>query len=120
VEGLFGSGPTLAGLAWEAGLVAGPLLGQAVGSVKRPKAITWRPAVLGIRGNDANAGALALKLAPVRFPGLGTLSNNEHACEAACIAEFVRTADLRLRLPPQPSLPFAKKAKKTRKTRKAV
>jgi hypothetical protein len=112
---LFGQGPTLAGLAWEAGLVAGPLLIDHEGDVERPLAMTWRPAVLGIRGNDTNAGLLALRLAPARFPGLGTLATDEHTCEAACIAEYVRTADRRLALPPQPSLPLGKpKRAKTR------
>jgi hypothetical protein len=115
VEGLFGHGPTLAGLAWEAGLVAGPLLIDHEGEVERPLAMTWRPAVLGIRGNDKNAGLLALRLAPARFPGLGTLATDEHTCEAACIAEYVRTSDRRLALPPQPSLPLGKTKKPKKK-----
>ena len=87
VEDLFGKGPTLATLAWNAGLVSGPLTANAT-STTRPHPMQWRPSILGIPGNSARATEVAQKLVPLRFTGLGNLVANEHALEATCIAKY--------------------------------
>lgn len=110
VEGLFGKGLTLERLSWYAALVSGPCLEHAMGGIYRPLASHWRPLVLGIRpGVPADAAAqAALRLAPLRVPGLGEflLREDEHTCEAGCIAVAGSILDKRGEWPAVGAPPF--------------
>jgi hypothetical protein len=90
VEGLFGRAFTLERLSWYSGLVAGPCLAGTVGDVLRPKASTWRPAVLKIppRAESDVADAAALAFVTKAVTGLGVLASNPHVAEAACMAVY--------------------------------
>ena len=92
VEGLFGQGTTLERLSWYAGLVAGPLHARAVGTVARPYASQWRPAILDIpaRMQADEAEQRAILWAGKNCYWLGRLGQIGHVAEAAAIAEWGR------------------------------
>ena len=93
LEGLYidsiKKGPTTLKLAESAGESIGPLRALSVGPVERPTASKWRAKVLRLgRASAATCAARAIQCAPLLATGLGALSENEHACEALCIAYY--------------------------------
>jgi len=91
-EGLFGRGLTLDVLADARGELCGPLraTSRLVADPLRPRASSWRPAVLSIPGRTGadTASAMAVARVPLIIRGLGTMGHNEHVCEAAAIARW--------------------------------
>lgn len=55
---------------------------------------TWTKEVLGVTGREAKGEAM--RMAPRLWPGLGSLLDSDHACEAAAIAECARRRFARL------------------------
>ena len=92
VEGLFVGANKKESMAleWSAGLVASPMVSVCYGDVMRPTSMQWRPEIVGIPGNTAAkvAADMAIKWVASNLQGMGALSDNEHACEAACQALY--------------------------------
>lgn len=94
-EGLFGRGRTLEYLAHARALLCGPLIERAVNDVEanewRPRAVTWRPEVLGLGGSTSSdiASAAAIRWAEATIEGYPR-GASEHLAEAACLAWWGR------------------------------
>ena len=90
IEGLFGRGHTLERLSWYAGLLAGPLLGAAIGAVERPLAMQWRLNLLGIgpRTPSEVCDEKVIDWVGKACPSLPLALRNSHVCDSIALAAW--------------------------------